>query len=233
MFQGDDPLAMPLGDLPNEAAIFINLGSIALCAIQDAAIKLGDSVVVFGGGIVGQLAVQMALLDGARRVFLVEPLQSRRELATAVSEAIALDPKQTDVNAAILEQNEGRAPDVVIECSGSVAGLQGAIRVAGVAGVVVAAGMYAGGAGALCLGEEFLHNRVTLKASMSVWGCPSRSDERWDRVRLLQQSLYLLSTRKLNVSRFLSATFPFDQAQSAYQAVHREPEKYLKVAFTY
>ena len=69
---------------------------------------------------------------------------------------------------AIYGANGGNPPDVVIECSGNVRGLASAVQAAGIAGRVVAAGMYAGGAEAMSFSEEFLHNRITLIASMTV-----------------------------------------------------------------
>ena len=66
-------------------------------------------------------------------------------------------------------------PDAVIKCSGSIAGLSAAIQTCGIAGTVIAAGFYAAPATELRLGAEFITNRVTVKASMGVWGCPSRT----------------------------------------------------------
>ena len=120
----------------------------------------------------------------------------------------------------------------MIECSGAVAGLGTAIAVAGVAGTVIAAGFYAGSAAALHLDEELMHNRVTIKASMSKWGCPSRYAG-WDEGRLLRTVIDLLATRRLTLGGYLTATFPFTDAQAAYEAIGRAPEQYLKVALTY
>ena len=103
---------------------------------------------------------------------------------------------------------------------------------AGVAGTVIAAGFYAGSAAALHLDEELMHNRVTIKASMSKWGCPSRFLG-WDEGRLLRSVIELLAARRLHLDGYLTATFPFLEAQAAYEAIARAPERYLKVALTY
>lgn len=220
--------------VPDEDAIMLNLTSVALCAVNDAQIKIGDAAVVFGGGIVGQLAVQLCRIGGARQVILVEPLESRRKFALERTPGlVALDPRSGTTVKDILHANGGASPDVVIECSGSVRGLQGAVQAAGVAGTVVAAGFYAGPADAIVLGEEFLHNRVTLKASMGVWGCPSRWPERWDRPRIVRETHHLLASRRLRLDGFVTARFPFLQAQQAYESIRLQPERYLKVALTY
>lgn len=234
LFDEDNPHPKLLSEnISNEAAVFLNLTAVALGAVHDAAIKLGDSVAVFGGGIVGQLAAQLAALSGARHVYLVEPSAVRRQLAESTARIETIDPTAGSAALAIRERNGGAPPDVVIECSGSTRGLQDAIAAAGIAGTVVAAGFYAATGGGLNLGEEFLHNRVTVKASMGVWGCPSRYAERWSHERVIDESWRLLDERKINIDGFKISHMPFDQAQQAYEMIRDEPEKSLKIVLTY
>ena len=216
----------------DEQAVLIHLTMVALNAVLDAEVKSGDLVVVFGGGTVGQLAARIALNDGASRVFLVEPIAGRRALGVQVSGVTAIDPKPAPPIEQILAANNGRTPDVVIECSGAVAALHQAIQTSGLGGTVIAAGMYAGPAAALHLSEEFLLNRVTVKASMGVWGCPSRFPG-WDLPRLLRESLRLIAEKKLNVDGFVTAKVPFEQAQRAYEMVRDEPQNHTKIMLTY
>lgn len=235
VFPADHPEAMVLPpSLASDAAIMLNLMAVALCAANDAEIKLGDVVAVFGAGVVGQLVAQMAVLSGARTVFMVDPLFERREFAAARAENIVpLDPSVDLPARQIQAREEGSYPDVVIECSGSVNGLQAAVQAAGVAGTVIAAGFYAGPATALSFGEEFLHNRVTIKASMHVWSCPSRHAPRWDRRRYLREAKHLLTTGRIDLTGFVSARFPFERAAQAYEAIREAPSKHLKVALEY
>ncbi len=130
------------------------------------------------------------------------------------------------------EMNDGEPPDVIIECSGSVAGLKSAVQCAGNGGFVVAAGMYSGDAHLFSFAEEFLHNRITLRASMTKWGCPNRF-YRWDTARVLRETYNLMAARRLNLTNFVSARYPFFQAQDAYEAIKLEPAKYVKIALTY
>jgi len=226
-----DALPLPI-QVADDEAIMLNLASVALNAVLDAEIKLGDAVVITGGGLVGLAAAQMAVASGARLVCVIEPLAARRALLATKAPVCLLDPAEGSPVSAIQVQNNSQPPDVVIECSGSYAGLRDAIAAAGVGGTVIAAGFYAGNAAALHLDEEFLHNRITLKASMSKWGCPSRY-HLWDEGRLLRETLHLLATRKLDLSGIVSAVFPFAQAQQAYDAIRDDPQHYLKVAFSY
>ena len=215
-----------------EDAIMLSLATVAFTGVQDAEIKLGDVVAVFGGGTVGQLTVQLAFLRGASRVFLVEPNAERRKMAETKGAAETIDPRAEHPGSQIYRRLGSKYPDVVIECSGAVKGLSDAIAVSGVAGTVVAVGYCAEPATDLRLGAEFLTNRVTVKASMNVWDCPSRWPLQWDRGRNLRTVLGLIETGKLDFAGFVSLRVPFAEAQRAYETIQQDPS-HMRVVLTY
>ena len=47
-------------------------------------IKVGDNVVVYGGGAIGLLLMQLAKLKGASNVVLVEPVEEKRKMAEKI-----------------------------------------------------------------------------------------------------------------------------------------------------
>src|SRR5215207_7430741 len=67
--------------LSGRAELFISLAAVALQAVHDAEIKLGDSVSVHGLGAIRLLTVQMCRLEGIQVVVGVDPDPLRRELA--------------------------------------------------------------------------------------------------------------------------------------------------------
>src|SRR6266542_6663422 len=166
----DDPRS-PLTALPNgldpERAALLQSTTIALQAIHDARLKLGDRIAVFGLGAFGLLAVQLARLSGAAWIAAADPITGRRALAEELGADLVLDPTAGDVGLE-LRQLDGIGVDVAVEFSGTYAALEQAMRSVRVGGTVVAAGFYAGGE--LALGAEFHHNRLTLLASMGGWG---------------------------------------------------------------
>src|SRR5512133_1690961 len=74
----------PLVRLPSperlERAVFISLAAVALQAVHDAELKLGDAVSVHGLGTIGLLTVQMCRLEGIQNVFALDPDPARRKL---------------------------------------------------------------------------------------------------------------------------------------------------------
>jgi threonine dehydrogenase-like Zn-dependent dehydrogenase len=232
-----DELAAPWLVLPKEVdpdrATLLQSAAIALQAAHDARLKVGDRVAIFGLGVFGLLAVQLARLSGASWVAAVDPIAGRRELAGSFGADCTLDPDSCDVGRAIKLAAGSGGPDVAIEFSGRFAALHEAMRCVALAGIVVAAGFYIGGASSdLRLGEEFHHNRLTLVGSMSGWGAPHR-EPGWDRRRLRATALDLLARSRLDVDAFITHRVPFHRAAEAYELIDRGPEKSLRVVLTY
>jgi len=231
----DDPRApwtvLPKGLDPERAALLQSV-TIALQAAHDARIELGDTIVVFGLGAFGLLAVQLARLSGAVWIAAVDPVQRRRDLAHVFGADLVLDPSACDAGREI-KVATGGGVDVAIEFSGRYSALHDALRSARLAGTVVAAGFYVGAPGdELRLGEEFHHNRLTLVGSMSGWGAPHR-DAGWDRRRLRASALDLLARDRLEVDELVTHRIPFAEAAGAYELIDRSPEETLRVVLTY
>lgn len=220
-------------DLSPEKGIFLALAGVALQAIHDAHIKLGDYVVVFGMGVIGLLAVQLARLNGAVWVAAVDPIASRRELALALAADAAYDPANEDTIRTIKATTPYQGADIAIDFSGNYFALNDAIRVVQLGGTVVAGGFYRGGGTPLTLGAEWHHNRVTLLSSMGVWGCPHRDHPTWNRDRIHQTAQSLLRSGKLKTDNLITHHLPFEQATKAYQLIESNPEATVKVILTY
>jgi 2-desacetyl-2-hydroxyethyl bacteriochlorophyllide A dehydrogenase len=217
-----------------ERALFISLATVALQAVHDAEIKLGDTVSVHGLGVIGLLTVQMCRLDGIQNVIAVDPDPHRRQLAAGLGATQVLDPADdAPLGLRVRELNGGRGVDVAIEVSGSDRGLQGALAAAGLGGTVVAASFYQGGAANLRLGEEFHHNRLSLIASVGAWGAPDRHAPLWDRRRVMDTATRLLYTDRVSVDGMLDRTFPFDEAPAAYRWLDEHPQAAVKIALAY
>ena len=188
---------------------------------------------MFGLGVFGLLAVQLARLSGARWIAGVDPIAGRRELAGRLGADAVLDPAAADVGSEIKVGAGRGGVDAAIEFSGRYSALHAALRSARLAGTVVAAGFYTGGAGdELRLGEEWHHNRLTLVSSMSGWGAPHR-EAGWDRPRLRATVLELIASGRLEVDALVTQRIPFAQAAGAYDLIDREPETTLKVLLEY
>lgn len=218
---------------PPPWALFVSLGAVALVAVHDARLKLGDHVAVVGMGAIGLLTVQMARLAGAAHITAVDPVESRRELALGLGAHAAIDPAAEQDGAGAAIKRAGRGVDTAIETSGSAAGLHDAVAAVALGGTVVTVGFYQGGAPQLRLGEEWHHNRLDMVSSMGAWGAPHRSGPGWDRARVMRTVVDLLDAGTLRIDELPVRRFPFDQAVEAYAWLDHNPREAVKVALTY
>ncbi len=84
-----------------------------------ARLEPGESVVVqAAAGGTGSLAVQLAKRMGAGRVIGLASSQSKRELAQRLGADAVIDSQADDLEAAIVEANDGEPVDVVLEMTG-------------------------------------------------------------------------------------------------------------------
>jgi 2-desacetyl-2-hydroxyethyl bacteriochlorophyllide A dehydrogenase len=106
--------------------------------VASRSVRGGDDVLVLGAGPIGVSLVRMAVVAGARRVFSVDPLPSRRRLAEAQG-AIALGAE--DAGAEALEATSGSGVDVVIDAAGYEATWTLALRTVRAGGRIEAVGL--------------------------------------------------------------------------------------------
>jgi L-iditol 2-dehydrogenase len=82
-----------------------------------AAPQPGETALVFGAGPIGLLTIAMLKLSGIRRIWSVEPVAARRELALAMGADAAIGPSAADPVYEILRDTSGRGVDIAIDCA--------------------------------------------------------------------------------------------------------------------
>jgi threonine dehydrogenase-like Zn-dependent dehydrogenase len=213
-------------------AIYSHLGPIALNGILDANIHVGETVAVFGLGVLGQVMAQLAKLNGAR-VFGVDRIEKRLELARELR-AIedGFNPGDGSPAERIKALTGGRGADVTIEVSGSARALHEAVRATAYSARVVVLGFFQGEAQGLFLGEEFHHNRIQLVCSQISNVDPALS-YRWDRLRLIHTIMDLQAKGSLNLRPVITHVLPFTQAAQAFQILDETPEQALQIVLDF
>src|SRR5690606_892601 len=73
------------------AATFLNLTRVALTGVLDVPVRPGETVVVYGQGIVGMMCARIAAMTAAATI-VVDPFERRRELALRYGATAAVRP---------------------------------------------------------------------------------------------------------------------------------------------
>ena len=211
--------------------IFAQIGAIALNAVVDANIHLGEFVAIFGQGVPGLMVTQLVKASGAE-VIAVDWLASRLEAAKASGADHVINSAEADPAETIKALTCGRGADVSIEIAGAYGALHDAIRSTAFNSRVIVSGFFQGEGKGLRLGEEFHHNRVELVCSQ-IGGVSRATDHRWDRLRLDQTTMKLLAQGKVDFRKLISHTFAAHDAQQAYDLLRDVPNEVLQVVLDF
>ncbi|MGW4021338.1 bi-domain-containing oxidoreductase [Streptomyces sp. NPDC005009] len=107
---------VPDGLAPRHAA-FGTVGSIALQGVRQGESRLGETALVIGLGLIGQLVVQLLAASGVR-VVGADPDPARCELAERLGAAACGDPASAAVETAVAELTDGHGVDQVYLAAG-------------------------------------------------------------------------------------------------------------------
>lgn len=116
--------------------------AVAVHAVRRGRPVDGADVLVVGGGTIGQLVSMVAQAYGARSLTLSDPVDSRRDFAQAHGAGEVIDPRDGALLDAARQRPRG-GWDLVLEASGSEAGVAGGIAAARKGGTFVQIGTIA------------------------------------------------------------------------------------------
>jgi glutathione-independent formaldehyde dehydrogenase len=111
-------LALPQGtEHEDDFAMLADIFPTGYHGVALADLQPGESVAVMGGGPVGLMAAYSAMLIGAAKVFVVDRVASRLQLAESIG-AIPIDYSKADPVMQILEQTNGDGTDKGVDAVG-------------------------------------------------------------------------------------------------------------------
>ena len=224
-------IKLPEGVDP-EAGIFLANLNTTFNGILDADLHLGETVVIFGQGVLGQLMVQQAKLSGVSQTVAVDLVDQRLGLSKEVSGAdITLNPTDVDDIAMYVRNvTDKRGADVVFELSASDRALHEAIRTVCYNGKVIVMSWYPDALPNVYLGREFHHNRTQLICSQTGAIRPELSN-RWTLLRRHQAVIGLMP--RLNLKPLITHRIDHRKAAEAYALIDNHPEEIMQVVLTY
>ena len=220
---------------------FGTLGAIALQGVRLSQPTLGESFVVIGLGLLGQITVQLLRANGCR-VFGVDIEGSKLDLARELGAEECSLP--ADARARIREWSRGRGADAVlitaattandpVELAGDVSRSKGRVVAVGAVGMDIPRGPY-------------YMKELSFQISMSYG--PGRYDPeyeerghdypfsyvRWTEGRNLEAFFDLVASKSVDVQRLISHRFAIDEGEDAYKLISGEiKEPYLGIVLQY
>jgi L-iditol 2-dehydrogenase len=104
--------------LPFEQAALIEAVSIGVHAVSITPVRLGDTAVVLGAGMIGLVTLQAAKAAGCSRIISVDVEDAKIEAAKKMGATDGINPNTANVPDAVRQLTGGRGADVAFECVG-------------------------------------------------------------------------------------------------------------------
>ncbi len=203
----------------DQATVITSPLASAYHGVRTADIHKGDTVAIYGGGAIGYHAMLGAMSYGSVRVFMIDTVDQKLELAKKAGAAEVISALREDPVKRILALTEGRGADVVIEAVGLNKTINQAILSVRKAGRLVFMGApfekisfefdnYR---------ENFLFKEIKMTSSIT-----NRKDE-------MPRLIELVRTKKIDLSRSVSLKLPFERVNEGLEIVKNDPGNLMRV----
>lgn len=209
-------------------AAFTTMGAIALQGVRQSELVLGESCLVIGLGIIGQLTMQLLSAAGIKAIG-VDIDENQIELAKKSNCGLIYNRKHPDLANIISEQTNGFGVDSVIitASTASIDPIEFAGEVCRKKGKVIIVGAVPTGFSR----KNYFKKELDLRMSSSYG--PGRYESnyeekgldypigfvRWTENRNMQAFVDLIQSKKIDLSQLVSHEFDFSDAPKAYQLI--------------
>lgn len=229
-------------NLSMNLAATVTLGAIALQGVRRAIPTLGETVVVVGLGILGQLTAQLLRIHGCR-VIGVELQRERISLAVENGMDHGIDSRCEDYVAAVQRLTDGYGADAVIVTAATPehSVIHEAMHACRKKGRIV----LVGDVGLHLKREDFYQKELDFFISTSYGPGrydPSYEEEgqdyplpyvRWTENRNMEAYLRLLADGRIQLSNLAQEPYDIDRVEEAYSILAGEGEKPLLMLLRY
>lgn len=196
--------ALPQNGAGDEDMLFVgDILATGYDAVRKVNMTPGDVVVVIGAGPVGLCTVMSARALGAGKVVAVDMVPDRLKLAEQLG-AVAINPKETALDDAVLDMTEWRGADVVVDAVGHPSALESCFPIVRWGGSISLPGMYVEDSAPVPIGELWLKN-ITLTA-----GAANVQDN-------MDELIELIRDGRIDPAQIISHRMPLSEAPEGYQ----------------
>lgn len=200
--------AIPDGVSFQEAALVEPL-SIGVHAVAISPLRMGDSVLINGGGSIGLMTLQAVRAAGASRIILADRKDDKLALARSMGATDTVNSAQEDVPAFCRQLTGGEGVDLVFDAVGAENNVNAGILSLRKGGCLVAIGNLTR--------EISIPLQYCITRQLRIQGSCASSGE-------YDICLNMIAGKKIDLSPFLAAQMPLEQGREAFQRFYdREP----------
>ena len=198
-----------------EEGAMVEPTAVGLHAIHLANIKVGDKVLVIGGGIIGLVSAMFAKLEGASLVSLSETNEARgkKSVELGVSDEW-YDAKDPQLMEKLLAKTEGGF-DVVIECVGNAPAVNSALSFVRPGGSVVLVGV--------ATDAIPTYTVMAVMKELTIKGAIAYTKEEF------KTCIDLISSKTIDVMKFVDDIVGLEDVQKSYERLTSGVDSAIKI----
>jgi len=179
---------------------------VACClhGVDLAGITSGDRVAIFGAGPMGAIMIQLARMQGASEVIVVDPQKTRRERARNLGALWTIDPTREVLPDAIRSEYPDGI-EVVFDCSGNVSAVRHALQTVMRGGTVMMYGV--------CHKDQNIDvNPFWINdAEITIRGS-------YNNPNTMSRAIDLLASGRIDGAAVATHSFPLDRGLAAFES---------------
>ncbi|WP_347243792.1 galactitol-1-phosphate 5-dehydrogenase [Thermogutta sp.] len=196
-----------------EQAALIEPLSVALHAVDRGDLRLGETVLIIGGGMIGSLIVQLLKVAGASYIVVLEPDRFRQELARRAGATAVFSPNES-WQEELSKVTEGKRVTLVFDAVGIDETVRTAVETVEKGGRVVLVGNLAP--------QTTLPLQAVVTRELTLLGsCASQGD--------YPRCLDLLAREIVTVDSLISAVAPLEEGPYWFDQLYHRRQPLLKV----
>lgn len=208
-------------DMPAEWATIVepvNVGVNAISSAERVVDSLsGKTIAVVGAGPQGLLLMQTAkAMISPRRIYVLEPLEYRRQIARKLGADEAIDPHTEDPLEIVLEMTDGVGVDVVFEVAGEAGSYQLAATLAKLGGTVVIVGIPSD------------QEHIPIKAITARRAGLTLTFVRRFNPADFPRAVKMIANGEVEVASLITHNFSLDEITPAFEMLHEYEDEVVK-----
>lgn len=212
-------------------ASFFTIAKIVMQGVRLAKIEPGETIAIFGLGLLGQLAVEFSRFCGGWPVIGIDPAPLRRKLALKSGSHYCLNPMDKNFKERMEKISKGRMFDIVFEVTGNPRVIPQQLEFLRERGRQI---ILSSPRGSSTLDFHDLINspsRVIIGAHNCSHPKVATTYNQWTCARDVELFFDLLSANEIKVSHLITHKYKWDKAENVYRELLKDRSKSLGVVF--
>lgn len=187
--------------------------SIAIHAVQKSNFKVGDSAAVIGTGPIGLFVIQVLRVCGAKKIFALEPVESKQIKALELGADKVFKPKLWNK---IVRLTDKIGPDHVFDCVGESSTISTSLSLIKKGGLITLIGMHA-------RSFEIKNALLMTTNNITIKGVYGYNQD------VFQTALSLLEQKKINYEQLITDRIKIEAVPQIFEKLANPPHDELKI----